>query len=61
MTKAKRRKHKYRNWLRRRRREVADVVIYLDLLAHSLGFKLEDLVAEKFNIVSERKNVEIYL
>ena len=41
--------------------EIADVVIYLDLLASSLGFHLEDLVAEKFNIVSERKGCEVML
>lgn len=41
--------------------EIADVIIYLDLLATSLGFHLEDLVAEKFNIVSERKGCEVML
>lgn len=41
--------------------EIADVVIYLDLLASSIGFHLEDLVAEKFNIVSERKKCEVML
>jgi NTP pyrophosphatase (non-canonical NTP hydrolase) len=32
--------------------EIADVVIYLDLLCSRLGLKLEDLVKEKFNITS---------
>lgn len=34
--------------------EIADAVIYLDLVATSLGFNLEDLVREKFNITSNR-------
>jgi len=32
--------------------EIADVVIYLDLLCSKLGLKLEDVVREKFNITS---------
>lgn len=34
--------------------ELADAVIYLDLVATSLGFNLEDLVQAKFNITSNR-------
>lgn len=34
--------------------EIADAVIYLDLVATSLGFNLEDLVRKKFNITSDR-------
>ena len=34
--------------------ELADVVMYVDLLAARLGINLADAVAEKFNIVSER-------
>lgn len=41
--------------------ELADTVIYLDLLAASLGIDLGKVVAEKFNIVSDRKKVDIKL
>lgn len=34
--------------------EISDVVAYADLLATSLGLRLEDIVAAKFNRVSER-------
>jgi len=34
--------------------EIADVVIYADLLAQRLGFKLESLVRTKFNLTSEK-------
>jgi NTP pyrophosphatase (non-canonical NTP hydrolase) len=34
--------------------ELADVVIYADLLAQRIGLRLEDVVVEKFNRVSER-------
>lgn len=34
--------------------EIADVVIYADLLAKKYGINLEAAVVEKFNIVSER-------
>ena len=37
-------------------KEIADVVIYLDLLATSRGLNLGDLVREKFNEVSRRVN-----
>ena len=36
-------------------KEIADTVIYLDLLAQRLGLSLETLVREKFNAVSERE------
>lgn len=35
-------------------KEIADVVIYMDLLARSYGLSLGAVVAEKFNEVSER-------
>lgn len=41
--------------------EIADVVIYADLLATRLGFKLEDLIVKKFNKVSEEKNSDLKL
>lgn len=41
--------------------EIADVIIYLDLLAASQGIDLEEVVREKFNIVSKRVNVEVTL
>lgn len=36
------------------RKEVADVFIYLDLLAQSQGFHLEDAVRDKFNETSRK-------
>lgn len=41
--------------------EIADTVIYLDLLAARLGIDLGDAVREKFNIVSERVGSEVTL
>ena len=35
-------------------KEIADTVIYCDLLAQAAGFNLSDLIAQKFNEVSER-------
>ncbi len=40
------------------RHEVADAFIYLDLLAQSAGFQLEDAVIEKFNITSRKIGYE---
>lgn len=34
--------------------ELADAVTYIDLLCTKLGYNLGDVIAEKFNIVSER-------
>jgi NTP pyrophosphatase (non-canonical NTP hydrolase) len=34
--------------------EIADVAIYLDLLAARLGINLEEAVVKKFNEVSEK-------
>lgn len=41
--------------------EIADVIIYLDLLAASQGIDLDEVVREKFNIVSRRVNVDVTL
>ena len=41
--------------------ELADTVIYLDLLAHSLGIDLGDAVVRKFDIVSDRVGSSIKL
>lgn len=41
------------------RDEIADVFIYLDLMAQSLGFYLEDAVREKFDRTSEKIGSEI--
>ena len=41
--------------------EVADVVIYADLLASSLGFTLEELVIRKFNSKSDEIGSNIKL
>lgn len=43
------------------RRELADVVIYLDLLAYQLGIDLGAAVQEKFNEVSARIGVGVKL
>lgn len=42
-------------------KEIADVIMYADLLATRLGFKLGDLVRQKFNEVSDRKGSKIKL
>lgn len=42
-------------------KEIADTVLYCDLLASHLGLKLEDLVELKFNEVSDRYNCDIKL
>ena len=36
------------------RHEIADAVIYLDLLAQAAGFDLEDAIIEKFEITSAK-------
>lgn len=41
------------------RDEIADVFIYLDLMAQSLGFLLEDAVREKFDRTSAKIGSEI--
>ena len=41
--------------------EIADVVIYADLLATRMGFKLEDLIRAKFNKVSKKKGSDLRL
>ena len=41
--------------------EIADTVIYLDLLATRLGLNLEELLIRKFNAVSEREGFDIKL
>lgn len=40
-------------------KEIADVVIYADLLSHRLGIDLSDAVRAKFDEVSERVGSEI--
>jgi NTP pyrophosphatase (non-canonical NTP hydrolase) len=42
-------------------KEIADVAIYLDLLASKLGIDLGKAVREKFNEVSDRRNCDIKL
>jgi NTP pyrophosphatase (non-canonical NTP hydrolase) len=42
-------------------REIADVVIYADLLATSMGLKLEDCIIEKFDITSEKIGSDVRL
>ncbi len=60
------------NMLKKRRRgeaipdkdiahELADIQIYLDLLAQRLGINLEAAVIEKFNIVSAKRGSDIRL
>lgn len=43
------------------RRELADVVIYLDILAYQLGFDLGNVVMLKFNEVSRRVGAKVFL
>lgn len=40
---------------RRIMEELADVVIYADLVASRLGYRLEDAIVSKFNAISERE------
>jgi NTP pyrophosphatase (non-canonical NTP hydrolase) len=42
-------------------KEIADVVIYADLLATRLGLSLESCVVDKFNETSERRQSSIRL
>ena len=42
-------------------KEIADIVIYADLLAHKLGKNLPEIIQEKFNEVSERIGSNIRL
>jgi NTP pyrophosphatase (non-canonical NTP hydrolase) len=41
--------------------EIADVIVYADLLAEKMGIDLGEIVREKFNIVSKRKKSDIKL
>ena len=41
--------------------EIADVIIYLDLLAAKLGIQLSGPIREKFNEVSDRVGSEVRL
>lgn len=43
------------------KRELADVVTYLDILAMQLGINLGDAVREKFNEISSRVRSTIYI
>lgn len=43
------------------RKELADVQIYLDLLAKRMGIDLGDAVREKFNEVSDRVGADVYI
>lgn len=43
------------------RKELADVVNYVDLLAFRLGINLGDAIREKFNTVSNRVGVAVYI
>jgi NTP pyrophosphatase (non-canonical NTP hydrolase) len=41
--------------------EIADIVIYLDLLATYLGIDMGNAIHDKFNLVSAEIGVDIYL
>lgn len=41
--------------------EIADVLIYLDAVANTLGFSLEECIVEKFNLTSKKNRIKIYL
>ena len=42
-------------------KELADIVIYADLLASRLGLDLSDCIVQKFNEVSDRVNSSVKL
>jgi NTP pyrophosphatase (non-canonical NTP hydrolase) len=46
---------------REARKEIGDILAYLDLLAQAMGVRLEDCVVSKFNEVSDRVNSKIKL
>ena len=50
--------HEYRTILAD---ELADIQIYLDLLAHHAGINLEEATRRKFNIVSEKRGSKEFL
>jgi NTP pyrophosphatase (non-canonical NTP hydrolase) len=53
---------KYRRKLKREfAKEIADVVIYADLLAAAAGINLAEAVRDKFNEVSDRRGSKIKL
>ena len=41
--------------------EIADAVIYLDLLCARVGIDLEDAIVEKFNLTSAKRGCDIVL
>lgn len=43
------------------KKEFADILIYLDIIAFQAGIELEEAVVEKFNEVSDRVGADIYL
>ena len=43
------------------REELADVMVYLDILAHRLGIDLAAAVQEKFNDVSRRVHCSVFI
>lgn len=43
------------------KKEIGDIQAYLDLVAQSMGFRLEDCVVDKFNEVSDRVKSKIKL
>ena len=43
------------------KKEIADVQIYLDILAFQLGIDMGEAVTEKYNEVSDRIGVSIYI
>ena len=43
------------------KKEIGDVLCYLDLIAAKMGFKLDECVKEKFNEVSDRVGSKIKL
>jgi len=53
--------HDLDEFLTRAKKELADVVIYLDLLCMQLGIDLGQAVIEKFNEVSSRVGSNVYI
>lgn len=49
------------NMLAELSKEIADVVLYADLLASKIGVRLSDIITAKFNEVSDRIGSEVKL
>ena len=53
--------HPFKHYKKDLAKEIADVVVYADLLAAAAGINLEKAVIQKFNEVSDRRKCKIKL